>query len=76
MWLVLYMLYIYKLLCYTECVYLCFSVQINFTVAVDFTQSNGDPRDPRSLHFIDNTGMNQYATALMSVGNIIQDYDR
>lgn len=49
---------------------------MNFTVAVDFTQSNGRPTDPRSLHYIDNTGLNQYATALMSVGNIIQDYDR
>ncbi|XP_067929315.1 copine-8-like isoform X2 [Watersipora subatra] len=55
--------------------YIRAGVQLNFTVAVDFTQSNGAPMDPRSLHFIDNTGLNQYATALLSVGNIIQDYD-
>ena len=48
---------------------------MNFSVAVDFTASNGDPRDPRSLHFMDQTGQNQYTTAIRSVGDIIQDYD-
>ena len=52
------------------------SVQMNFTVAIDFTASNGDPRDRKSLHYIDNNSLNQYASALMAVGNIIQDYDR
>jgi hypothetical protein len=45
---------------------------MNFSVAVDFTASNGDPRDPRSLHFMDPTGQNQYTTAIRSVGDIIQ----
>ena len=49
---------------------------MNFSLAVDFTASNGDPRDPRSLHFRDpTTGENQYSTAIRAVGDIIQDYD-
>lgn len=50
--------------------------QVNFTVAVDFTGSNGNPNDPRSLHYKDPSGRpNQYVTAITSVGEIIQDYD-
>jgi len=50
--------------------------QVNFTVAVDFTGSNGNPNQPSSLHYRDPTGRpNQYQTAIQSVGEIIQDYD-
>ncbi|XP_066283169.1 copine-8-like isoform X2 [Branchiostoma lanceolatum] len=49
--------------------------QMNFTVAIDFTASNGQPTQPTSLHYINPYGMNQYATALSAVGEIIQDYD-
>lgn len=50
--------------------------QVNFTVAVDFTGSNGNPKHPSSLHYQDPTGTpNQYVTAITSVGEIIQDYD-
>ncbi|XP_061582968.1 copine-1 isoform X2 [Cololabis saira] len=49
--------------------------QINFTVAVDFTGSNGDPRSPNSLHYMSPDGLNQYLSALWSVGQVIQDYD-
>ena len=50
--------------------------QVNFTVAVDFTGSNGHPSDPNSLHYINPTGApNQYQTAIQAVGGIIQDYD-
>ena len=55
--------------------YLQGGVTMNFSVAVDFTASNGDPRNPNSLHFIGNQGENQYTTAIRSVGEIIQDYD-
>jgi hypothetical protein len=51
-------------------------LQVNFTVAIDFTGSNGRPSDPNSLHFRDPTGRpNQYVTAIQAVGEIIQDYD-
>ncbi|XP_077430417.1 copine-1-like isoform X2 [Vanacampus margaritifer] len=49
--------------------------QINFTVGIDFTGSNGDPRSPNSLHYLSPDGMNQYLSALWSVGQVIQDYD-
>jgi len=48
---------------------------LNFTVAIDFTASNGAPSDPRSLHFRDPMGPNQYQQATRAVGEIIQDYD-
>jgi len=48
---------------------------INFTVAIDFTASNGSPTDPRSLHFRDMRGPNQYQQVTRAVGEIIQDYD-
>ena len=51
-------------------------MQLNFTVAVDFTASNGDPSNPQSLHYINNYAPNQYSMALHAVGAIIQDYDR
>ena len=49
---------------------------MNFSVAIDFTLSNGDPKDPRSLHFLDqSTWENQYTQAIKAVGEIIEDYD-
>ena len=49
---------------------------MNFTVAVDFTASNGDPSNPTSLHYINPYQPNHYISALQAVGGIIQDYDR
>jgi len=54
--------------------YLQGGVTMNFSVAVDFTASNGDPRQPQSLHYF-HGGENQYTTAIRSIGDIIQDYD-
>jgi len=51
-------------------------MQMNFTVAIDFTASNGNPQNPTSLHYYNPYSLNQYATAITSVGEIIQDYDR
>ncbi|XP_076035926.1 copine-8-like isoform X2 [Oratosquilla oratoria] len=48
--------------------------QLHFTVAVDFTASNGDPHLPGSLHFREQ-GDNQYSLAIKAVGEIVQDYD-
>lgn len=50
-------------------------LQLNFTVAIDFTASNGDPRSPDSLHYFNPSQPNHYARALHAVGEIIQDYD-
>lgn len=49
--------------------------EICCTIAVDFTASNGDPRNPQSLHYMDPYVPNQYVQALRAVGEIIQDYD-
>ena len=55
--------------------YIMGGCQINFTVGVDFTASNGDPTDPTSLHFIDPYKPNEYTQALIAVGSVCQDYD-
>uniref|UniRef100_A0A3P9LXP6 Copine-3 n=1 Tax=Oryzias latipes TaxID=8090 RepID=A0A3P9LXP6_ORYLA len=60
---------------YTFLDYVMGGCQINFTVAVDFTGSNGDPKSPQSLHYISPQGVNEYLSAIWSVGNVIQDYD-
>ncbi|XP_068933798.1 copine-1 isoform X7 [Petaurus breviceps papuanus] len=49
--------------------------QISFTVGMDFTGSNGDPSSPDSLHYLSPSGVNEYLTALWSVGCVVQDYD-
>lgn len=49
--------------------------QINLAVAIDFTGSNGDPRNPRSLHFMDPVNPNQYVRAIMSVTDVLMAYD-
>uniref|UniRef100_A0A4W4H7V4 C2 domain-containing protein n=1 Tax=Electrophorus electricus TaxID=8005 RepID=A0A4W4H7V4_ELEEL len=46
-----------------------------FTVGIDFTASNGNPREPSSLHYINPLGSNEYLSAIWAVGQIIQDYD-
>ncbi|CAL8293246.1 unnamed protein product [Lota lota] len=60
---------------YTFLNYIMGGCQLNFTVAIDFTASNGDPRNPQSLHFIDPQGYNEYLAAIWAVGSVIQDYD-
>ncbi|XP_041639076.1 copine-1 isoform X2 [Cheilinus undulatus] len=60
---------------YTFLDYVMGGCQINFTVGIDFTGSNGDPRSPNSLHFMSPDGLNQYLSALWSVGQVVQDYD-
>lgn len=43
-------------------------VQLHFTVAIDFTASNGDPNTPQSLHYRNPSMDNQYTMAIKSVG--------
>ncbi|KAM9552899.1 copine-3 isoform 2-T4 [Salvelinus alpinus] len=60
---------------YTFLDYIMGGCQINFTVGIDFTGSNGDPKSPQSLHYISPQGVNEYLSAIWSVGMVIQDYD-
>jgi len=55
--------------------YVMGGLQLNCTVAIDFTASNGNPQSPDSLHFIASVAPNQYEQALTAVMEIIQDYD-
>ncbi|XP_072426402.1 copine-3-like [Chiloscyllium punctatum] len=55
--------------------YIMGGCQMNFTVGIDFTGSNGDPRSPDSLHYINPNGFNEYLMAIWSVGMVVQDYD-
>ena len=48
--------------------------EIDLTIAIDFTLSNGDPRNTNSLHYFD-PNRNQYLAAIKSVGNILQFYN-
>ncbi|XP_031728182.1 copine-3-like isoform X2 [Anarrhichthys ocellatus] len=60
---------------YTFLDYIMGGCQINFTIAIDFTGSNGNPSSPQSLHYINPGGYNEYLAAIWTVGNVIQDYD-
>ncbi|XP_029958892.1 LOW QUALITY PROTEIN: copine-4-like [Salarias fasciatus] len=55
--------------------YIMGGCQIQFTVAIDFTASNGDPGNSCSLHYIHPFQPNEYLKALVAVGEICQDYD-
>ncbi|KAL5566184.1 hypothetical protein UlMin_029348 [Ulmus minor] len=56
--------------------YISSGFELNFMVAVDFTASNGDPRNRDSLHYIDPSGrLNSYQQAIMEVGEVIHFYD-
>ncbi|TYI46681.1 hypothetical protein E1A91_D13G121400v1 [Gossypium mustelinum] len=56
--------------------YISSGFELNFMVAIDFTASNGTPRNQDSLHYIDPSGrLNSYQQAIMEVGEVIQFYD-
>ncbi|CAL0325256.1 unnamed protein product [Lupinus luteus] len=61
---------------YTFLDYLAGGFELNFMAAIDFTASNGNPRLPDSLHYIDHSGRpNAYQRAIVEVGEVIQFYD-
>ncbi|XP_074292779.1 protein BONZAI 3-like [Silene latifolia] len=56
--------------------YLSSGFELSFMVAVDFTLSNGNPKLPQSLHYIDPSGhLNAYQRAIVEVGDVLQFYD-
>ncbi|XP_010921847.1 protein BONZAI 3 isoform X1 [Elaeis guineensis] len=56
--------------------YISNGFELNFMVAIDFTASNGNPRSPDSLHYIDPSGrLNSYQQAIVGVGEVLQFYD-
>ena len=49
--------------------------QINLDIAIDYTKSNGDPKDINSLHHLKINEENDYEKAIKSCGNILAYYD-
>uniref|UniRef100_A0A7S4IXV7 C2 domain-containing protein n=1 Tax=Odontella aurita TaxID=265563 RepID=A0A7S4IXV7_9STRA len=50
--------------------------QINLSIAIDFTGSNGDPRQPGTLHYMHPDGsLNDYEKAIDAIGGILSKYD-
>ena len=60
---------------YTFVDYLKAGVQIGLMIAIDFTQSNGDPNNGDSLHYIDGPTPSQYERAIYTCGHMIAYYD-
>ncbi|XP_059147710.1 copine-3-like isoform X2 [Physella acuta] len=60
---------------YTFLDFVTSGMQINFTVGIDFTASNGNPSQSTSLHYINPHSPNEYMAAIKTVGEVCQDYD-
>ena len=48
---------------------------MNMIVAIDFTASNGSPKQATSLHYLNSTVPNQYQAAILAIGEILMNYD-
>ena len=51
------------------------NMQINLEIAIDYTMSNKDPKDPTSLHYFDLNELNDYELAMKYCGDILAPYD-
>jgi len=49
--------------------------ELNVVVAIDFTGSNGDPRQPGTLHYLHAGGRNDYEKAISAIVSILEKYD-
>jgi len=49
--------------------------EINVAVAIDFTGSNGDPRKPDTLHYLNSAQRNDYEKAISAIVSILSKYD-
>jgi hypothetical protein len=50
-------------------------LSINLVVGIDFTASNKDPSDPKSLHYLKPKSLNLYQQAILSVGEVLEKYN-
>ena len=55
--------------------YLRKGLEISTVVALDFTGSNKDYKDPESLHNIDGKTPNQYLKVISALGSVLEYYD-
>lgn len=51
-------------------------LNIGQVLAIDFTSSNGNPKDPNSLHYFDQNTSNTYELVIQAVANILFQYDK
>lgn len=55
--------------------YVAGGCQLTVSCAIDCTASNGNPRDPSSLHYFNDDDRNDYEHALHSICGILSPYD-
>lgn len=55
--------------------YLRGGLELNMMIAIDFTASNGMPKFPNSLHYMDPAKPNQYQIAIDAISQILLNYD-
>ena len=44
-------------------------------VAIDYTGSNGEQKNPKSLHYLNPKFPNEYERAILACGEILEQYD-
>jgi len=54
--------------------YMTGGCELDLTIAIDFTGSNGDPRVPGTLHYL-SSQLNDYEKAITAVASVIAPYD-
>lgn len=53
-----------------------YGLTFNLVASIDLTASNGNPKNPSSLHYIDHSGKkNQYQQAISQVFTVLEPYD-
>ena len=50
-------------------------LDLDLSVAIDFTSSNGNPMVPGTPHYIDDRSLNQYQKAIIAIGSIVANFD-
>ena len=50
-------------------------IQIGLIIGIDYTSSNGNPENEDSLHYINDKNPNDYEKCILSIGNIISNYN-
>mmetsp|Transcript_68023 Transcript_68023/g.100953 ORF Transcript_68023/g.100953 Transcript_68023/m.100953 type:complete len:587 (+) Transcript_68023:90-1850(+) len=55
--------------------YVAGGCEINLGIAIDYSASNGDPRQPGTPHYFSGIEKNDYEAAIASVGKVLGSYD-
>jgi len=50
-------------------------LQLNIAFSIDFTGSNLEAKNPKSLHYHHPTQPNQYIKAMLAISDVVQEYD-